>query len=52
MHKLTRKDVEYIREHHVRNGGTMKTGKLAEIFNVNPQTITEIVSERVWKSIL
>ena len=52
MHKLTRKNVEYIREHHVRNGGTMKTGKLAEIFNVKPQTITEIVSERTWKSIL
>ena len=52
MHKLSRKDVEYIREHHVRNGGIMKTGELARIFDVNPQTITEIVSERIWRSIL
>ena len=52
MHKLTRKDVEYIRKHHVRNGGTMKTSELARMFDVKPQTITEIVSERIWKSIL
>lgn len=52
MHKLNRKDVEYIRENHIRNGGFMKTGELAKMFSVNPQTITEIVSERIWKSIL
>lgn len=52
MHKLSRKDVEYIRENHIRNGGSMKTGRLAKMFSVNPQTITEIVSERIWRSIL
>ena len=52
MHKLSKKDVEYIRKHHIRNGGIMKTGELARIFDVNPQTITEIVSERIWRSIL
>lgn len=30
----------------------MKTGRLAKMFSVNPQTITEIVSERIWRSIL
>ena len=30
----------------------MKTGELAKIFNVNPQTVTDIVSERIWKSII
>lgn len=30
----------------------MKTGELARNFNVNPQTITDIVSERIWRSIL
>lgn len=52
MHKLSRKNVEYIRNHHIRNGGNMKTGELARNFNVNPQTITDIVSERIWRSIL
>ena len=52
MHKLSRKNVEYIRNHHVRNGGNMKTGELARIFNVNSQTITDIVSKRIWRSIL
>lgn len=52
MHKLNKNDVEYIREHHIRNGGSMKTGELARKFNVNPQTITEIVSGRIWRSIL
>ena len=33
-------------------GGNKKTGELAHIFNVNPQTITDIVSERIWRSIL
>ena len=52
MHKLKACDVRYIRENHVRNGGTMKTGELAKIFSVNPQTITEIVSNRIWRCIL
>ena len=52
MHKLSKKDVEYIRENHVRNGGTMKTGELARMFNMSTQTITDIVSERIWRSIL
>ena len=52
MHKLSRKNVEYIRNHHVRNGGNMKTGELARIFNVNSQKITDIVSKRIWRSIL
>lgn len=52
MHKLSKKDAEYIRTNHIRNGGSMKTGELARKFNVNPQTITEIVSERIWRSIL
>ena len=52
MHKLSKKDVEYIRKHHARNGGNMKTGELARNFNVNPQTITDIVSERIWRSVL
>lgn len=52
MHKLSKKDVEYIRANHIRNGGNIKTGELAHIFNVNPQTITDIVSERIWRSVL
>lgn len=52
MHKLNKEDVKYIRDHHIRNGGDMKTGELANNFNINPQTITEIVSERIWRSIL
>ena len=52
MHKLSEKNVKYIRENHVRNGGSMKTGELARMFSVNPQTITEIVSGRSWKSVL
>ena len=52
MHKLSKNDVEYIRKHHVRNGGNIKTGELARNFNVNPQTITDIVSERIWRSVL
>lgn len=52
MHKLKEKDVKYIRKNHVRNGGELKTGDLARMFSVNPQTITEIVSKRVWKSVL
>lgn len=52
MHKLSKKDVECIRKHHVRNGGTMKTSELARKFNMNPQTITDIVSERIWRNIL
>lgn len=52
MHKLREIDVRYIRENHVRNGGNMETGQLARMFYVNPQTITEIVSNRIWRSIL
>lgn len=52
MHKLRERDVRYIRNNHVRNGGTMKTGELAKMFSVNPQTITEIVSKRTWRCIL
>lgn len=52
MHKLSQDDVEYIRKNHVRKGGVLKTRELAKMFNVNPQTITEIVSERIWRSIL
>lgn len=57
---VRRRDREGARGHHVkghiltqlRNGGGIKTGELARKFNVNPQTITEIVSERIWRSIL
>lgn len=52
MHKLSTSDVNYIRQHHKRNGGHMKTGALADMFNVCPQTITDIVSERLWKNLL
>lgn len=52
MHKLKESDVRYIRENHIRNGGSMKTGTLAKMFSVNPQTITEIVSNRIWKCVL
>jgi hypothetical protein len=51
MHKLKESDVRYIRTTHVRNGGSMKTGELARLFSVNPQTITDIVSNRIWKCI-
>lgn len=52
MHKLSKKDAVYIRTNHIGNGGNKKTGELAHIFNVNPQTITDIISERIWRSIL
>jgi hypothetical protein len=52
MHKLKETDVRFIRDNHVRNGGTIKTGELAKMFSVNPQTVTDIVSNRIWKSIL
>ena len=52
MHKLTERDVKYIRENHIRNGGNMRTGELAKMFSINPQSITEIVSKRTWKCIL
>ena len=48
MHKLTKKDVEYIRENHIRNGGNLKTGELARMFSVCSQTITDIVANRIW----
>lgn len=51
MHKLSEADVQYIRVNHIRNGGAIKTGELAKIFSVSPQTITDIVSERIWKCI-
>lgn len=52
MHKLSENDVLYIRKNHKRNGGKLKTGDLAKQFSVNPQTITDIISNRIWKSIL
>lgn len=52
MHKLKESDVRYIRHSHIRNGGDKKTGELARMFSVNPQTITDIVSNRIWKCIL
>lgn len=52
MHKLKETDVRFIRDNHVRNGGTMKTGELAKMFSVSPQTVTDIVANRIWKSIL
>lgn len=51
MHKLCNNDVFYIRKNHKRNGGMFSTGELAKKFSVNPQTITEIVSNRIWKHI-
>ena len=51
MHKLRNEDVIYIRNNHKRNGGIFSTGELAKQFSVNPQTITEIVSNRIWKHI-
>lgn len=51
MHKLTTKDVIFIKKNHKRNGGEYKTGELASMFSVNPQTITEIVGGRAWKNV-
>ncbi len=51
MHKLSEKDVLFIRANHKRNGGAISTGDFAKQYNVNPQTITEIVSGRTWSHI-
>lgn len=48
MHKLTQKDVDYIRKVHKRNDVVFGTKALAEKFNVNPQTITNIVNNKNW----
>ena len=48
MHKLTQKDVDWIRKHHKKYDNKFGSKPLAEKFNVNPQTITDIVHNRTW----
>ena len=48
MHKLTQKDVDWIRNNHKRNDVEFGTKSLALKFNVRPQTITDIVHNRTW----
>lgn len=48
MHKLTQKDVDYIRSVHKPYDKKYGTKPLAEQFNVTPQEITNIVNYKNW----
>ena len=48
MHKLTQKDVDYIRSVHKPYDKKYGTKPLAKQFNVTPQEITNIVNYRNW----
>ena len=48
MHKLSQKDVDYIRSVHKRYDKKFGTKPLALQFNVTPQTITNIVNYKNW----
>lgn len=49
MHKLTQKQVDYIREVHKPLDSSYGSKALAEQFNVSPQTITNVVHYANWK---
>ena len=48
FHKLNAKDVEYIKKVHIPFNKEFGTKALAKKFNVNPQTITELMHGRTW----
>ena len=48
MHKLTKSQVEYIRENHKKYDNEYGTKPLAERFDVCPQTVTNIVNNKNW----
>lgn len=48
FHKLTAKDIEYIKSVHKPYNHEFGTKALAKKFNVNPQTITDIIHGRTW----
>ena len=49
MHKLTQKQVDYIRKYHKPTDPVFGSKGLAKKFNVTPQTITDIANYRSWK---
>ena len=48
MHKLSQSDVNWIREQHRQYDSEFGTKALATLFNVSPQTITNIVNNKSW----
>ena len=50
FHKLKKEDVDYIRRVHKPYDKEFGTNPLARKFGVNPQTITELIHGRTWKS--
>ncbi len=48
FHKLTNEDVEYIKSVHKPWDKEFGSKPLAKQFNVNPQTITDIIHGRTW----
>lgn len=48
MHKLTKLQVDYIRENHKKYDNEYGTKPLAERFGVCPQTVTNIVNNKNW----
>ena len=49
MHKLSQKDVDWIRAHHIPFDNTYGSKAMAVKFGVRPQTITDIANNRSWK---
>lgn len=48
MHKLSQKDVDWIRTNHIPYDTKFGSNALGEKFNVRAQTITDIVHGRTW----
>lgn len=48
MHKLTQRQVDYIRKNHKPYDKMFGSKSLAKKFNVSPQTITNIVNYKNW----
>ena len=48
--KLTKNDVLYIKEHYKSHSKDFSGRKLAELFNVTPTVISDIVNGKLWKN--
>lgn len=50
--KLTEKDILFIRNHYKPRDRDWSGRKLAEMFNVTPATISDIIKGKLWKELI
>ena len=48
-HKLTKQDVDYIRNHHKHNDRTFGYSALSRLFGVSPEAVRRVVRGEAWK---